>query len=183
MLDQRPTLSERQLQVLELLAEGASLKMISAKLDLSSSRVNQLIREMKDSLRAQDRFGLVQAYRQMHPELADDGDCRKTAYTKSPLLNDDDPGHESPKPTAGEFVFSDVSGYVLRAPWEETIQPVVVPGLLDGVHAPFRRLVAIVAMAILIASAIVLIITAGMTVSTMWNGVGHVPLETGAPAD
>lgn len=60
-----PPLSPRHIQVLELLDRGAPIKIIAAELDLSTSRVNQLIRELKERLAANHRFALVEAYRQM----------------------------------------------------------------------------------------------------------------------
>lgn len=165
-------LGERHIQILDLLDRGAPIKLISAELDISPSRVNQLIRELKDTLHAPSRFGLVQAYRQFKGSPAF---CRNDLYPKTALPVEGVPSKEVPGAAVGEFIFSDAARVILPAPWDRLDQPKVVLGMLDGADALSRRLVTMIAMAAFIAAALVLVLVAAVTVTQVWDGIGHVP--------
>lgn len=169
-------LSDRQRQVLQLLDSGAPIKVIADTLGISDTRVNQIIRTLKEALGVNDRFSLIQAYRELPGE-----DC-PLPYRKTECLNHELPGFmfrgdEDAKPIDGDLVFSDAQAFQLQAPWEAHSEKSIVPGMLDGSYSTSRRLIVMVVMAAIIAAAIVLVLVAAMTVSEVLDGVAEVPQE------
>ena len=178
--DRLQRLTPRQLQILDLLDRGAPLKLISAELDISQTRVNQLVRELKERLGAQSKFQLVQIYRECSGvRLA----CTKDAYPESALPAEGSSANSEPGTTAGEFVFSDVQGFTIEAPWQDQIaEPAVVPEMLDGPQANVRRLIAMVLLMIVIFIAITFAGVTTLTVTDFWSRYGSISEDTHNPA-
>lgn len=178
--DRLARLTPRQLQILDLLDRGAPLKLIASELDISTTRVNQLVRELKERLRAQSKFQLVQIYRESSGvRLA----YTKHAYPESELPVDELSSNLVTGTAVGEFVFSDVQSFTVEAPWQEQMaDPRVVPEMLDGPHANLRRLIAMVFLLILIVVAITFLGVATLTVTEFWSNYGSISSETQGPA-
>lgn len=180
-----PPLSPRHIQVLELLDRGAPIKIIAAELDLSTSRVNQLIRELKERLAANHRFALVEAYRQM-PGLGRNAPdnmaaplppCTNASWAKTAVAAGaaggdatTHPADSTLSPTSAGNTHIAASLGKRSAPDRE---PVVVPAFIDGSHAYPRRILAMTVLSALIAAGIVLAIVSAMTLTALWKGVGR----------
>lgn len=179
--DRLARLTPRQMQILDLLDRGAPLKLISAELEISQTRVNQLVRELKERLGAQSKFQLVQIYRECSGvRLA----YTKDAYPDSALPVDGSSANSEPGTTAGEFVFSDIQSFTFEAPWQEQIaDPAVVPEMLDGPHANVRRLIAMVLLVMMIGMAITFVGVTTLTVTDFWSRYGSISGDTQGPAE
>lgn len=142
-----PSLTERQVQILELIAKRFTLKQVAAELGISESAVNQHVRSLKGVFRVNSLPELAECHRLM-TGIAGDPDCRKTAYRKPLVANA--AGFEqrmSPDDNGSVVTFHDPLTYRLGTPWEDQ-EPVVVPKLLDGSNAKLVRAAYIVAIAI-----------------------------------
>ena len=91
-------------------------------------------------------------------------------------------GNPSPQDDPGELVIRDVSSMVDEAPWLRPGEPTVVPRALDGEYAVWLRLAAIVGIAFGFLAAVVLTVTAAVTISEALDGRAAVPVtQTGFP--
>jgi DNA-binding CsgD family transcriptional regulator len=179
-------LTDRQRAVMERIDRRVPIKVIAQELGVSETRINQHIRALKLFYDAGSLGELVEIYRttlgagegQERPEnsleTVPDEDLFKpfsqSAYTKNqvnPAVNlteferRDDPGH---------LVLGDATPLVEQAPWLKPGEPRVVPGVLDGEHAVLVRLGAIVGIASGILAAVVLTVTAAITLSEATDG-------------
>lgn len=165
-------LTERQVQLLALLDQGASLKIAAAKLGISQARVNQLVRDLKDRLGAQSKFDLVQIYREhvgVRPTYTKDG------YPESLVRFNPAPSKSEDGTAVGEFVFLDVQSASVETPWEDKIaDPPVVPEMLDGPNAKVRRLIAMILLVILIVMAVGFAVVTTITVTELWSKLGSI---------
>lgn len=78
---------------------------------------------------------------------------------------------------AATIELSDVMPLIERTPWLKPGEPKVVPGMLDGEHAVLFRLVAIVGIAFGLLAAIILTLTAAVTISEALDGHAAVPVD------
>lgn len=196
---QRP-LTERQQAVMERIDRRVPIKVIAQELGVSETRVNQHIRALKDIFSAENLGDLVESYRASLPEEPvaepteqtaesgppsnrDDPDAAKlkglseASYRKSQMggaLADRDEGS---RVDHGELVLGDVMPLVEQAPWLRPKEPQVVPGLLDGENAVLFRLVTIVGIAFGCLAAVVLTVTAAVTLSEALDGRAAIPAE------
>lgn len=140
-------LTLRQAQVLEHVAKRLTLKQIAGELSISESRVNHLIKELKDTLGANSLPELAEAYRNLADPQAKEP-CRESAWGISGLSDELENGQLLQPNGLGSVVgFHDALSYRLNAPWEETVEPVVVPGVLRGANAKLVRSAFIVGIA------------------------------------
>jgi len=72
---------------------------------------------------------------------------------------------------------SDALPLIEQAPWLRPGEPKVVPGVLDGEHAVLFRLAAIIVIAFGFLAAVVLMVTAAMTISEALDGRAAVPVD------
>ena len=191
------SLTQRQRAVMERIDRRASIKVIARELGVSETRINQHIRALKNIYQAENLAELVECYRadaandqpvdpdgrdekvQIEQSVnADSVGLSESVYSKNQVpistlvaepLSPDDPG---------EIVIRDVSSMVDEAPWLRPGEPRVVHRVLDGEHALWVRLVAIVGIAFGFLAAVVLTVTAAVTISEALDG--HV---TAVPAD
>ncbi len=170
------SITERQLQVLELLDRRVPIKIIASDLGISQSRVNQHIAALKRSFQVNDLADLVSAYRQQYSQSSP-SPLRNPACTKSHLPNRDGEGHSGFRVADSDLVLADAAFFPLEAPWAESGKPVVVPGVLNGRHAVVRRLGAMLGMAIGMLAAVVLVIMAAVTIGDLLDGVAEIPEE------
>jgi len=192
-LDALRPLTQRQQAVIERIDRRAPIKVIARELGVSETRINQHIRALKDIYRAESLSDLVKAYRaekasKEEPKedqksdwnqktSPEEVDLSESVYSKnqvpiSALIGDplaqDDPG---------ELVIRDVSAMVEEAPWLRPAEPQVVPRALDGEHAVWFRLVAIVGIAFGLLAAVVLTVTAAVAISEALDGRATIPVN------
>lgn len=170
-------LTDRQRAVLGAIDRRLPLKSVAAELGISESRVNQHVKALKDMYGVHSLPDLVDAWRAGDPEnfvKSIEEPCRNPAWrnpqvTESPFW----PENES-RVVPGEFVLSDASLYAIEAPWTRN-EPRVVLGALDGDNAVLLRLAVIIGLAFGILAAIVLVVTASLSLSEALEGNTAVP--------
>lgn len=176
-------LTERQLDVLERIDRRVPIKVIALELGISDTRVNQHIRALKDHFQVYSLNELVECYR---AEFADESSVSEvvdaepkglseTEYRKNELEDLHPESEEVGRVDPGEIVLSDIMSLTGQAMWKVAEEPKVVPGMLDGDHAVLARLAVIVGMALGILAAVVLAVTASITISDALDGKASVP--------
>ena len=179
-------LTDRQRAVMERIDRRVPIKVIAQELGVSETRINQHIRALKviydagslgelvENYRATLAAGEGQATPETGPENVPDADLLKpfsqSAYTKNQVNPDPDLAEFERRDDPGQLVLGDAAPLIEQAPWLRPGEPRVVPGVLDGEHAVLLRLGAIVGIASGILAAVVLTITAAMTLSEATNG-------------
>lgn len=185
-LDALRPLTKRQQAVIERIDRRAPIKVIARELDVSETRINQHIRALKNIYRAESLGELVKAYRaEKNAEVEseefekktwdqesklDEAVLSETVYSKNQVPISALIGDQSVQDDPGELVIRDVSSMVDEAPWLRTAEPQVVPRALDGENAVWLRLAAIVAIAFGLLAAVVLSVTAAVTISEALDG-------------
>jgi len=179
-------LTDRQRAVMERIDRRVPIKVIAAELGVSETRINQHIRALKDVYDAGSLGALVENFRATIAPLAPEEPTLDTpaetpdeallkvfseaAYIKSqvngPAELPDIGGRDDP----GQLVLSDAMPLVEQAPWLRPREPKVVPGVLDGEHAVLFRLGAIIGIASGVLAAVILVVTAAMTLSAATDG-------------
>ena len=176
-------LTERQLDVLERIDRRVPIKVIAQELGISDTRVNQHIRALKDHFQVYSLNELVECYR---AEFADESSTSEvddaepkglseTEYRKNELEDLHPESEEVGRVDPGEIVLSDIMSLTGQAMWKVAEEPKVVPGMLDGDHAVLARLAVIVGMALGILAAVILAVTASITISDALDGKASVP--------
>jgi len=141
-------LTPRQAQVLELVAKRRTLKQIAGELLISESAVNQHIKAIKASLGVNSLPELAEVYRQLI-DSANNATCRKSTSRISGLSEPDECGQQRLQDDLSPIVsFNDAVSYRMEAPWNEAVEPKVVPGLLKGYNAKLVRSALIVGIAL-----------------------------------
>ncbi len=179
-------LTKRQQAVLQRIDRRVPIKVIAVELGVSETRINQHIRALKDFYRVDSLNELVECYRHefgtgedpdsMSVELAAIS-LSDPEYRKSQIAPAANSGPNPPRVDAGEIVLSDVMPLSGHTPWQVASEPRIVPGLLDGEHAVLIRLAAIVGIAFGMLAALVLAVTAAMSLSEALDGKAYVPVE------
>lgn len=191
-------LTDRQQAVMERIDRRVPIKVIALELGVSETRINQHIRALKDIYQAASLGDLVENYRQTLPAPLDDegsgeplpGDppesftdtsslkvLSEDAYMKKQINRPDFFADPSIRDDPGRLVMSDSMPLLDQAPWLRPGEPRVVPGVLDGEHAVLFRLGAIVGIASGILAAVVLTITAAVTLSEATEGKATVSVD------
>jgi hypothetical protein len=187
-------LTERQRAVMERIDRRVPIKVIAADLGVSETRINQHIRALKNIYGAASMTDLVENYRTAHGlELVvdrafeDERGAADSPYAKLPLSENEysknqiierpGNGHDWPRNDPGALLISDVLPLAEQAPWLKPGEPRVVPGLLDGEHAVLFRVVAMLLIAIGVLAAVVLTVTAAITLSEAMDGKADLPVE------
>lgn len=197
-------LTERQRAVMERVDRRVPIKVIAQELNVSETRINQHIRALKNLFGADSLGELVELYRATKPlQEKESGeknslqpnkiDRRKTEekeelkgrhkglpeaeYIKNQLPPPDAIGQFAQRNDQGELVMNDAGALLKQAPWLRPSEPQVVPRVLDGEHAVLLRLAAIVAIGFGLLGAIVLTVTAAITISEALDGRVDVPVD------
>lgn len=176
-------LTERQLDVLERIDRRVPIKVIALELGISDTRVNQHIRALKDHFQVYSLNELVECYRaefgdESSTSEVDDAEPKglsETEYRKNELEDLNSESEEVGRVDPGEIVLSDIMSLTGQAMWKVAEEPKVVPGMLDGDHAVLARLAVIVGIAFGILAAVVLAVTASITISDALDGKASVP--------
>lgn len=187
-------LTDRQRAVIERIDRRVPIKVIAQELGVSDTRINQHIRALKDVYQAGSLGELVENYRAtLPPQAAAEGSGKdlgtttdeasfqplsEGAYTKYQVNAAADFPDLSGQDDPGRLVLSDALSLIEQAPWLRPGEPRVVPGVLDGDHAVLFRLGAIVGIASGILAAVVLTVTAAVSLSDAMNGKAAVSVET-----
>lgn len=183
-------LTERQRAVIERIDRRMPIKVIARELGVSDTRINQHIRALKNIYSAENLGELVERFREENPDLQnveksyeneilteESKGFGNSQYSKSQVpehalivegLDGDDPG---------KLVMSDAMPLEDQAPWLRPGEPRVVPRVLDGEHAVWFRLAAILGIAFAILAAVVLAITAAVTISEALDGRAVIPVD------
>lgn len=179
-------LTDRQRAVMERIDRRVPIKVIAQELGVSETRINQHIRALKSLYDAGSLGELVENYRATlgegegqaarETDLANVPDAAllkpfsQSAYTKNQVNPVANLAELERRDDPGQLVLGDATPLIEQAPWLKPGEPRVVPGVLDGEHAVLFRLGAIVGIASDILAAVVLTITAAMTLSEATNG-------------
>ncbi|WP_299194303.1 hypothetical protein [uncultured Erythrobacter sp.] len=178
---------------MERIDRRVPIKVIAGELGVSETRINQHIRALKDIYEAENLGDLVEKHRAAEGIEIADGNVdpienpdpsgqpqqgySEPTYSKSQVpvggLIGNNPGSNDP----GELVMSDALPLADQAPWLRPGEPRVVPRVLDGEHAIWFRLAAIVGIAFGFLAAIVLTVTAAVTISEALDGRATVPVN------
>ena len=173
-------LTERQFFVLERIDRRIPIKVIAGELGVSETRVNQHIRALKDIYTVETLNELVECYREDFGTTDADEDSAplsESAFRNPQLGESVTIADWSARADPGEIVMSDVSPMVDIGAWQLEREPQVVPGVLDGEHAIVLRLIAIVGIAFGFLAAVVLTVTAAMSISEALDGRAAVPVD------
>lgn len=173
-------LTERQMFVLERIDRRIPIKVIANDLGVSETRVNQHIRALKDIYMVETLNELVECYREDYGDTESeqsDDPLSESAFINSQLEKVGAPDNPSSRVDPGEIVMSDVMPISGLVPWKVQSEPKVVPGMLDGEHATVLRLAAIVGIAFGILAAVVLAVTAALTISEVLDGRATMPVD------
>lgn len=177
-------LTDRQRAVLGAIDRRLPLKAVAAELGISESRVNQHVRGLKERYGVNNLPDLVDAWRNEDaggdaPAAGVQDPCRNSPW-RNPQVPQSAFGRENDSRVApGEFVLSDAAAlYAIEAPWTGRIEPRVVPGVLDGDNAVLLRLAVIVGLAFGLVAAIVLVVTASLSLSEALEWQSLAPTET-----
>lgn len=187
-------LTDRQRAVMERIDRRVPIKVIAQELGVSETRINQHIRALKDYYSAGSLGELVENFRATlaaraggaaATEPGDPAPARvlsESAYTKSQVNSGADLDDFDERDDPGHLVLSDAMPLIEQAPWLRTGEPRVVPGVLDGEHAVLFRLGAIVGIASGILAAVILTVTAAMTLSAATDGRARYSVQSGVAA-
>lgn len=172
-------LTERERAVLGAIDRRLPLKMVAGELGISESRVNQHVRALKERYRVHSLPDLVDAWRG-EDGAAPSGDGYRTSAWRIPQVSGGAVrGEIDGRVAPGEFVLADAAPLAIEAPWMARIEPRVVPGALDGDNAVLLRLAVIIGIAFGLIAAIVLVVTASLSLSEALEGkVAVTPSET-----
>lgn len=182
-------LTERQRAVMERIDRRVPIKVIAQELGVSETRVNQHIRALKNIFQAGSLGDLVERYRESAGYVAQEGAqltyganptgeaFSEPEYSKKQVLADGVNGDEPVRVDPGELVMSDVLPLVQQAPWLRVGEPQIVPRVLDGQHAVLARLAAIMVIAFGFLAAVVLTVTAALTISDALDGRASIPVD------
>ena len=186
-------LTNRQQAVIERIDRRTPIKVIARDLGVSETRINQHIRALKNIYKAESLTDLVEAYRaekiakeeteakekenwNQQEELRDQG-LSEAVYSKNQVPIAALMGDQSVQDDPGALVIRDVSAMVDEAPWLRPGEPQVVPRALDGENAVWLRLVAIVGIAFGFLAAVVLTVTAAVTLSEALDERATIPVD------
>ena len=177
-----PRLTEKQNAVMERVDRRVPIKVIAGELNVSESRINQHIRKLKDAYGVSNLNDLVDAHRVYHAEETGFPPYRNSSSIKKQL-----PEHEGDRPFGqrddpGELVFSDALAFPADKAWDTPLEPQVVPGVLDGNRAVLYRLAAIIGIAFGFVAAVILVVTASVSLTEALDGEARVPVEKKTPA-
>ncbi len=173
----RTELTDRERAVLDGIDRRLPLKAVAAEIGVSESRVNQHVRALKERFSVNSLPDLVDAWRGKESENAGEHGYRNSAWRNPQVPGEGRRGESEDWVAPGEFVLSDAALVAIEAPWAVENEPRVVPGVLDGDNALLLRLAVIIGIAFGLVAAIVLVVTASLTLSEALKGKAAIPAE------
>lgn len=178
----RPELTDRERAVLDAIDRRLPLKAVAAEIGVSESRVNQHVRALKERFEVNSLPDLVDAWRGEGTDIAGEPYCRNSAWRNQQVPRERPTDESESRVAPGEFVLSDAALFAIEAPWSVENEPRVVPGMLDGNNAVLFRLAVIIGIAFGIVAAIVLMVTASLSLSEMLGGTEAIPADQTTPS-
>ena len=179
-----PELTERQRDVFERIDRRVPIKVIAQELGVSETRINQHIRALKNIFEVDSLNELVETYRSRYGDRTDNEEgLNEPVYSKSQVPESLMLRDSGVRGDPGKVIINDVLALDGQAAWEIENEPRIVPGVLDGDHAVILRLAVIVGIAFGILAAVVLMVTAAVTLSQALDGKASVPEDYYTPAD
>lgn len=134
----------RQRAVLDLLANSRTSKEIAHQLGISEAAVNRRIEVLRSRLGGVTRHELARRYREWSVGPAADSSHRPWEENRTQILplaasaSSGDVGSRDGIMDPGEGL-RDQLAISVEAPWSQTAEPHVVPGVLDGDNALLTR--------------------------------------------
>lgn len=189
-----PKLTEKQSAVIQRIDRRMPIKLIASEMGVSETRINQHIRALKTTYHVGSLNQLVEAYRldrrsseqgvtaPKAVELGESAPLRNAAYRNKQLGNQSVISDLSDRDDPGSIRLSDAHVVARDAPWAHDIEPVVVFGALDGKHAVLYRFAVMVGIAFGMIAAVVLLVSAALTISEVLDGKAAVPVDTAGVA-
>lgn len=161
ILEVLPLLTDKQHEVLTLVAENRTSKEIAWELGISESAVNQRIEGVRNRTGSPPRAELARAYRQYQklPDPACNPLPDKNPQVTSIEPVDDEWGQDEP---GDRLRLSDGVTFRVEAPWHSEPVDRIVPEVLDGPDAGLNRMAAMV----LIAGGLLLVAVFGLDLAT-----------------
>lgn len=141
------SLTPKQRQTIELLADGRTSKEIASELDISESAAIQRIETLRAKAGGVLRKELARLYRDYAE--GDRAPCKEVTGNKNhlppiaPASHSDDGTYADPVLT-----MSDAVAFERPAPWVSSGEPEVVPEALEGANAALNRWLAAVVTAV-----------------------------------
>lgn len=200
-----PALTGKQRDVIRRIDRRMPIKMIASEMGVSETRINQHIRALKgiygvgslnelvESHRLAQRTALFSGQNEAAPVTeneARNGPARRTgtplrngAYSKKQVGNEAPVGDLASRDDPGSIRLSDAHVVARDAPWAHDIEPVVVFGALDGRHAVLYRSAIMVALAFGMIAGVVLIVSAALSLSEVFDGRVSVTLASSRDAE
>ncbi|MEM6475160.1 MAG: hypothetical protein AAF687_03240 [Pseudomonadota bacterium] len=185
-------MTERQRAVMVRIDRRVPIKIIAQEMGVSETRINQHIRALKDIYQAASLGELVEQYRASLPakevkgggktsekqgSASDSKPFSEPPYSKNQVPNLPGRDQTGNRVGQGELVMRDGSPLLEQAPWLRPGEPKVVPGVFDGEHAILFRLAAIVGIGFGFLGAIVLTLTAAITITDALDGRADIPVD------
>lgn len=177
----RPELTDRERAVLDGIDRRLPLKAVAAEIGVSESRVNQHVRALKERFGVNSLSDLVDAWRAEGTDHTGPADYRNSAWRNPQVSGGERRGEDEGRVIPGEFAFSDYALTAIEAPWSVESEPRVVPRVLDGDNAVLLRLAVIIGIAFGLVAAIVLVVTASLSLSEALQGHAAIPEEQSSP--
>jgi len=132
-------LTDKQREVLALLGEGRTGKEIANTLGISESAVTQRIEKIRARFDGVTRQELGRIWRE-HGDPKTTWTCKEFTGKSFELLSAQDELQQSEQDgEARKVEFADSALFNVKAPWEETLEPRIVPEVLDGENATMFR--------------------------------------------
>lgn len=176
-----PILTDRQRDVLVRIDKRVPIKVIAAELGVSEARINQHIRTLKDKFEVDSMNELVEQFRAAEGCVSGgDGPYRKPVYRNTQLPEEPVFPDQGPRVDPGEIVLSDAHHVLIDAPWTGPREPVVVPPLFDGDNAVLTRFGAMIGIAFGVIAAVILVVSATITISEVLEGKASITLDNPA---
>lgn len=158
------SLTTKQRQVLELLAENRTTKEIAVRLDVSDSAINQRIEPLRHRFGGITRAELARRYRDYLAQ-AQNRSCKAFTGKNFQMPSTDSSFQVADRDAQpGRFEFRDSMTFTHGSSWHEPARE-IVPRLLDGKHAVWVRGVAILLLLVLIIASLVLGLTAAQVLT------------------
>ena len=147
MTTQREKLSERQYAVLDAVSRRIPYKAIAAEHDVSETRIQQIVRELKKHFGVTTLPALIEAFESLpKPDRA--GDYGFPKYAKEQVPPPAESGQRLLRDDPGLVRFADIGNMQFPVESELKPEPRIVPEGLDGKFSGRLRLLVIVALAI-----------------------------------
>lgn len=137
-------LTPKQHEVMRRVAENRTSKEIAWDLGVSESAVNQRIEAVRSRAGGALRAELARAYRQYLDERSYKPVTGKILQVSGPPGPGQSMGRDEP---ADAFALADAVVYTVTPPWQGEAPVRIVPEVLDGTHAAFSRIAAMIGIA------------------------------------